>query len=211
VWFAEASDVGLGIELELAAVAVAVRQIETLPDGLFMSMNVSPEAVSSPLLAALLRRVPGGRIVIELTEHARVDDYEALDEVLAPLRSRGVRLAVDDAGAGFATLQHILRLQPDLIKLDLSLTRDIDKDPVRRALASSLVSFAREINAQLIAEGVETAEELETIRALGIAFGQGYHLARPQPLPLRNVRVDPDGGGLSGGRLTEPQPLSRSL
>jgi EAL domain-containing protein (putative c-di-GMP-specific phosphodiesterase class I) len=120
-----------------------------------------------------------------------------------------VRLAVDDAGAGFATLQHILRLQPDLIKLDLSLTRDIDKDPVRRALASSLVSFAREINAQLIAEGVETAEELETIRALGIAFGQGYHLARPQPLPLRNVRVDPDSSGLSGGRLTEPQPLSR--
>jgi EAL domain-containing protein (putative c-di-GMP-specific phosphodiesterase class I) len=95
-----------------------------------------------------------------------------------------VRIAVDDAGAGFASWQHILKLAPDMIKLDLALTRDIDDDPVRRALATALVNFAGETGAAIVAEGIETAQEQETLSRLGITIGQGYHLARPRPLPV---------------------------
>ena len=91
---------------------------------------------------------------------------------------------IDDAGAGFSSLKHVLGLHPDAIKLDLALTRDIDTDPVRRALAASLVAFAREIGATIVAEGIETRGELETLRALGVTHGQGYYLARPGPGPV---------------------------
>src|SRR5680860_1166800 len=91
---------------------------------------------------------------------------------------------IDDAGAGFASLRHVLGLHPDAVKLDLSLTRDIDRDPVRRALAASLVTFAREIGAAIVAEGIETRAELEALRALGVTHGQGYLLARPGSGPV---------------------------
>lgn len=92
--------------------------------------------------------------------------------------------AVDDAGSGYASLRHILRLKPDIIKLDIDLTRAIDLDPARRALAAALVTFADKIGAIIVAEGIETASELDTLRELGVTYGQGYHLARPGPLPL---------------------------
>ena len=95
-----------------------------------------------------------------------------------------MRVAVDDAGAGFASLQHILRLAPDMIKLDMTLTRAIHTDPVRRALASALVSFADEMDATIVAEGIEDADEANTLLQLGIRYGQGYHLGRPTALPL---------------------------
>jgi EAL domain-containing protein (putative c-di-GMP-specific phosphodiesterase class I) len=95
-----------------------------------------------------------------------------------------MQFMIDDAGAGFSSLKHVLRLHPDVIKLDLALTHDIDSDPVRRALAASLVAFAREIGATIVAEGIETHGELETLRALGVTHGQGYYLARPGPGPV---------------------------
>jgi EAL domain-containing protein (putative c-di-GMP-specific phosphodiesterase class I) len=101
---------------------------------------------------------------------------------MAPLRDRGARVAVDDTGSGFSSLRHILLLQPEIIKLDRSLTHGLDRDPARRALASSLVSFAQDINASLIAEGVETAEELHTLERLGTHWVQGFHIAMPEPL-----------------------------
>jgi len=124
---------------------------------------------------------PASRMVIEITEHAQVDDYAALNEALALLREHKVRLAIDDAGAGFASLQHIIRLAPDFIKLDITLTRGIDEAPVRRALATALISFASEIGAAIIAEGIETRGEFDTLRALGVPFGQGFYLAPPSP------------------------------
>ena len=98
---------------------------------------------------------------------------------LAELRASGVRIAIDDAGAGFASLRHTLRLAPDIVKLDISLTRGIDGDRARRALASALISFADEMSITIVAEGIETAEELETLLRLGVRFGQGFHLAEP--------------------------------
>jgi EAL domain-containing protein (putative c-di-GMP-specific phosphodiesterase class I) len=158
--------------------------MEDLISSAYLSVNLSPAAVLAPNLMPLLARVPMGRLVIELTEHTAIQDYGPLLAALARLRASGARLAVDDAGAGFASLRHILRLAPDIIKLDITLTRDIDADPVKRALASSLVTFAREIDASITAEGVETAGELGALRELGIGSAQGYYLARPGPLPL---------------------------
>jgi EAL domain-containing protein (putative c-di-GMP-specific phosphodiesterase class I) len=119
------------------------------------------------------------RVVMELTEQVRVDDYPRLAQALKQLRLMGVRLAIDDTGAGFASLAHILKLAPDLIKLDRELTSGIDRDPVRCALGAALVSFASRIGAEIIAEGIETASELEVLRGLGIRYGQGYFLCRP--------------------------------
>ena len=181
-WFAEAEAVGRGVELELSAAALALEQLDSLPSGAYMSINASPLAAAVPGLAALVGGFPGRRIVLELTEHTRVQDYEALLAALDGPRRDGVRIAVDDTGAGYAGLQHLLRLQPNLLKLDLALTRGIDADPARRALASALVTFAREIGAVLVAEGVESLSELRTLSALGISAAQGYHLARPGPL-----------------------------
>ena len=147
-------------------------------------LNVSPAALLAPALVEDLAGLPGARLALELTEHAPVEDYGALEAALAGLRSRGVQLMIDDAGAGFASLRHVLGLHPDVIKLDLSLTRDIDSDPVRRALAASLVAFAREVGATMVAEGIETRAELEAVRALGVTHAQGYYIARPDPGPV---------------------------
>jgi EAL domain-containing protein (putative c-di-GMP-specific phosphodiesterase class I)/CheY-like chemotaxis protein len=182
VWFAEATEVGLGLELELAAIRSALQDLPSLPSDAFLTLNVSPATAVTADLAALLVRHRPDRLVLEITEHAKVVDYDELLTALNPLRTAGVRLAVDDAGAGFASLQHILRICPDIIKLDITLVRDIDGDPIKRALASSLVTFAGDIGSTITAEGLETGEELSTLVDLGIPWGQGYFLGRPDHL-----------------------------
>ncbi len=199
-WFAEAAAVGLGRELELAAVQTALEQLAELQDAVYLSLNASADTVTSPALHELLHGVAVDRLVLELTEHARVDDYASLNAAIAPLRERGVRVAVDDAGAGFASLNHILRLEPDIIKLDGVFTHGIDRDPARRALASSLVTFGREIDACILAEGVETAAEFETVRSLDVGYAQGYYLARPGPLPMSEALLDHLAAGPAGTR-----------
>lgn len=178
-WFADATAAGLGIELEVAAVEQAIDDLAVLPPDLYLSVNVSPAAAASPVLRRALRRRPLDRLVFEITEHAEVTDYAALNRTLKPLRRGGLRLAVDDAGAGFASLRHILRMTPDIIKLDRSLARGIDKDPVLRALTYSIAAFASATDAAVVAEGIESESELDALRFLGVAYGQGYHLSRP--------------------------------
>jgi len=179
--FREAGEVGLLVDLELAAVRAALDQIDRLPADAFLAVNVSPATVTSESFLETISAAPAERAVIEITEHAQVDDYATLNDALAMLRERRVRLAIDDAGAGFSSLQHIIRLAPDFIKLDITLTRGIDEAPVRRALATALISFASEIGAAIIAEGIETQGEFDTLRALGVPFGQGFYLAPPSP------------------------------
>ena len=188
-WFAEADDIGRGTELELAAIAAALDQLDQLPPATFLAVNASPATAITPELDALLAQHPAERVVLELTEHARVDDYGTLLAALDGLRRRGVRIAVDDTGAGYASFQHLLRLRPHILKLDITLTRGIDADPVRRALAAALVTFATEIGATIIAEGIEITGELSTLQHIGILWGQGYHLARPGALPLPALRL----------------------
>lgn len=183
-WFAAAAEVGLGLELELAAIRAALSELDLLPCGAYLSLNAAPSTVISPELHAMLRGGVASRVVLELTEHAGVEDYAPLTEALDALRAMGARLAVDDAGSGFSSLQHILNLRPDIIKLDRALVEGIDTDPARRALAGSLMTFGAEIGAQVVAEGIENRREQTVLRRLGIRYGQGFHLGRPAPLPL---------------------------
>jgi len=184
-WFAEAWDVGLGVELEMTAVAAALARLPQIAGGVYVSVNVSPETLCAPAFLGSLAAAPAGRVVVEVTEHAAVEKYAPLTEAIARLKDRGIRLAVDDVGAGYSGLSHILRIAPDLVKLDVSLTRGIQGDPAKQALASAAVNFASRLRVSIVAEGVETAQDAEALRVLGVRYGQGYHFARPGPLPLR--------------------------
>ncbi|WP_231956941.1 MULTISPECIES: EAL domain-containing protein [unclassified Actinoplanes] len=180
--FAAASLCGLGVPLELLALRQALRRLPELPGDAWLAVNLSADALLDADVLDTLLAHGGDRLNVEVTEHAQVSDYDLLGGALDSLRRTGIRLSVDDAGAGYASLQHILRLRPDLIKLDISLVRDIDTDPVKTALGRCLNDFATGIGARLIAEGIETAAELARLRELGVAYGQGYHLARPGAL-----------------------------
>ena len=184
-WFADAAEVGLSPALELAAITRALDALPDLPATTFLAVNTSAQTLLGPELLALATPDIAPRLVLELTEHTPIEDYRPVLQALAPLRNRGARLAVDDTGAGYASLRHILTLTPDIIKLDLSLVRGIQHDSARRALAAALISFATDTNTHLIAEGVENADELETLTALGVRWAQGYHLGRPAALKTK--------------------------
>lgn len=183
-WFAEATELGLGVPLELAAIEAALNHAKRLPDHIYLTVNASAEAVMTPEFADIIGHLDPNRLVIEVTEHGVVQNYEELLARLAGFRGQGVRLAVDDAGAGYSGLQHIVRLKPDIIKLDMSLTRNVDADPARRALASALIFYARETGCQILAEGIERDAELKTLKLLGVSKGQGYWLGRPVPIDV---------------------------
>jgi len=190
-WLADAASVGMGLELERVALRAALAGLVELPDDCFLSVNLGPTAILDGEVIRLLEAAEPSRTVVEITEHRSIDDYGLISRALAPLRSRGLRLAVDDAGAGYASLRHLLEIRPDLIKLDASLTRGIDVEPGRRALAKALIAFARATDASLVAEGIETATERAELERLGVALGQGYHLGKPGPLPGRRAAVRP--------------------
>ncbi|WP_198170485.1 sensor domain-containing phosphodiesterase [Actinoplanes awajinensis] len=181
VWFAEAWEVGLGPELELHAIALACRQLPEVPAGVYLSVNASPRTILDERLDQLLAGLgaDAARIVVEVTEHAAVADYDTLNRAVQRLRRRGVRLAVDDAGAGYASMQHILRLRPDVIKLDRSIVADIDHDVARRALVTAMAGFADSLGMTVVGEGVETAAELAALAAAGVRYAQGFLLAAP--------------------------------
>ena len=184
VWFLEADEVGRRVEAELLAVGQAVDRLDELPGDAFLSVNACAETICSGILGDRLASLPGYRLVVELTEHESIDDYEALVAGIDALRDRGIRLAVDDTGSGFSSFHHILRLSPDIIKLDRALVTGVDTDPARRSLMAAMVHFADETGTVLIGEGIETESELSVLRSLGLRHGQGYLLARPGPLPL---------------------------
>jgi EAL domain-containing protein (putative c-di-GMP-specific phosphodiesterase class I)/ActR/RegA family two-component response regulator len=186
-WFAEAAALGLGTELEIAAIESAFRQFERLGQDEFMAVNASPAVMFDDRFGELVRGHHRGRVIIEITEHQPVSDYAKLIAICQELREDEVRLAIDDAGAGYASLRHILMLRPDIIKFDIALTHGIDQDPVKRALAASLLQFSNELNATVTAEGIESEDELSTLRDLGIPWGQGFHIGRPGALETASV------------------------
>jgi EAL domain-containing protein (putative c-di-GMP-specific phosphodiesterase class I)/DNA-binding response OmpR family regulator len=178
VRFEEAEAAGLGPEFEMATIRSAVEGAASLPSGAFLSINVSPGFVLRA--DRRFRRLVGGStrpLVLELTEHVPIDDYQRVRAALARLGAVG--LAVDDAGAGYASLRHILELRPTYAKLDISLVRRIDDDDLRQALAAGLQYFAFKTGCRLIAEGVESDGEADVLRRLGVEFGQGYLFGKP--------------------------------
>jgi len=186
-WFAEAEEVALGRELEIRSVKTALSYLPRLAPDQLLGINLSPATILTEWRAGLGADVPWERVVVELTEHVVIEDYQSIQRALESFRKLGAGLSVDDTGAGFASLRHILDLAPDYVKLDISLCRGIDRDPARRALVSAMVAFTRETNCVLVAEGVETHEEQSTLSDLGVNLAQGYLLGRPAQLPgLRN-------------------------
>lgn len=165
---------------ELHAIRHALAILPTLPKDVYLSLNASPETAASGQLDPLLASLPREQLVIEITEHAEVTDYAMLEEALNRLRPLA-RIAIDDVGAGYAGLRHIVDLHPDLLKLDMSLTRHVDSDPARGALAQAMVDFAGRIDCAIVAEGVETRAEADTLRDFGVGYVQGYLYNRPAP------------------------------
>ncbi|MDX6583119.1 MAG: hypothetical protein QOI10_2303 [Solirubrobacterales bacterium] len=180
LWFDEAWAVGLGLELELEAIELALKGASALPKEWTIAVNASPETVRAAQLLPCLG-TQAGRVIVEVTERAEMADPIRFKRAADFLGEHGVRLAIDDVGSGFSGLRRLLDLDPDMIKLDLSLARGIDRDPRRRALASALIAFGKSADVDVVAEGIETKEELATLRDLGVGFGQGYHLGRPAP------------------------------
>ncbi len=181
-WFAEAETVNRRIDLELATARAALELRHALSGDLWLSINLSPTTVLSGEIDRLLADSDLSRIVIELTEHAAVDDYGFLNVALDRWRDRGLRVAVDDAGGGYASFAHVVHARPDFIKLDSSLTVDIDIDTRKQALAEAISGFAAHVGVDLIAEGIESESQLELLRRLGARYGQGFHLGHPAPL-----------------------------
>jgi EAL domain-containing protein (putative c-di-GMP-specific phosphodiesterase class I) len=179
-WFAQAAELGIGKDLELAAVRAALATLPFVPEPLYLGFNASPQLVLSGALEPLIDAAPPHRLVVEVTEHAEVEDYRLLRAALAPFRDH-IRVAVDDVGAGYSGLKHILDLSPDTLKLDMSLTRDVDTDAARRALIGAMVDFAAGIGCNMVAEGVETAAERDVLKSLGVGAAQGWLYSKALP------------------------------
>ncbi len=177
--FAEAHSIGLGHRLELLALERAAEHLDRI--GGYVAMNVSPATLLTPEFSALLAGLPLPRVLLELSEHDAVQDYEALAAVLDPLRARGLRLAIDDVGAGFSSLRHIVVTAPDVIKIDRSVVTGLGTDPVLTTLVRSLVTFGHGCGATVVAEGVETAADAVALHAAGVDLGQGWFFGRPGP------------------------------
>lgn len=195
LWFREAAAAGLGEKLEMLAAGSALELARRFPPGVYLGVNASAVHVLSGAIPRALESAPLERVVLEVTEHEPVDDYPAFAAAIAPLRERGVRLAIDDAGAGYSTFRHILGLAPDFIKLDMSLTRDVHRDRTRRALAGALTRFAADTGSRIVAEGVETDVELATLRQFGVGLFQGYLVGRPQPFEAALALLEKRIGG----------------
>ena len=180
-WFAHARETGQGLELDRLAFTTALKTLSSLPPHAYLSINATPELVTDPQWQCLLASGdhPLDRLVVEITEHVEIGRYDEIRSALLPLRERGLRLAVDDTGAGYASFSHVLDLRPDIIKIDRSLISHIETDPARRSLVTALVILAFDLNATLTAEGIETASELAAVATLGVDNAQGYLLARP--------------------------------
>lgn len=184
-WFAAAEHWGMNAELQARVVAQAVAMREVLPPDTFLTVNVEPHLLADDRVrGALLEQADLTRLVVELTEHTRAPDPAALADVLQQVRDRGAMIAMDDAGTGYAGLSQLLELRPHIVKLDRELVSGIDTDPVKRALMEVLGDLVGRMDGWVLAEGIETTGELETVVALGVALGQGYVLARPaQQMP----------------------------
>lgn len=176
-WFSAARRVGRGIELEYAALRTILTAARANPGECPVGVNLSPSAAGEPAIQEMLTS-QDRPLIVEITEHEPFPDYLAAD--LMRLRIRGIHLAVDDAGAGYASFTQLLRLRPDIIKIDGELIHGIDEDPAKRALTTALNTLASELQAKTVAEAVETPEQLHTLLGLGVEYGQGFFLGRPQ-------------------------------
>ncbi|BCW57046.1 EAL domain-containing protein [Arthrobacter sp. StoSoilB20] len=203
VWFSEAAAAGLGTELEIAALHCALTAAHDVPHTMSVALNLTPATSSDPRVRNLLAAaaLAPDRIIVELTGSLADVGGQTGREGLGPLRALGLRLAISASGAALVSLERVEQLRPDIIKLDRHLIEGIESSQGQRVRARAIVELAREIGAEVIAVGVETAEELEEVTALKITAAQGYLLGRPSVHPL-------DWSAWSIRAQTEAQPAS---
>ena len=180
--FIDADRLGLSSLIGMRVIEKSKEALKVLPQNAYVSINVTPAFLEECDISGIFTDDECRRIVLELTEHDEIADYDLVNERLEPLRNAGMKLAIDDAGAGYASMRHILLLRPDMLKLDMSLIRDIDTDKDKRSLVAALYGFAQVQNYKVVGEGIETEAELATLEQLHVCCGQGYLLSRPQPL-----------------------------
>lgn len=204
VWFQEAWRTGCGVELELGAVRAALTGYRALPEELYLSVNLSPATLWGDNAVDLLLDGPVDRLVVELTEHAAIEDPAALTARLDKFTARGGRIAIDDVGMGFSGLHQLVELAPDVIKLDRSLIAGIDRDFARQAIVPALLTYADKVGADVVAEGVETPDEAAMLLRLGVRTAQGYHFARPGPPHQLDLAPPPTMGPTAGSAATSP-------
>jgi EAL domain-containing protein (putative c-di-GMP-specific phosphodiesterase class I) len=207
--FQSAHSVGLGSALERLALGRAIALLGELPAGEFLAVNLTPTVAFE--LAGLGRSYAGhmSHLVLEITEHAAIDSYAELREALRPMREQGLRLAIDDAGAGYASLKHVIELEPDIIKVDRSIIDGVAADRARRSVVSAFVLLALDMGATVIAEGIETQEDLEAIRDLGVDAAQGYLFARPTTDLVALTGWHRDGSRFARSPSVDPALLVR--
>jgi EAL domain-containing protein (putative c-di-GMP-specific phosphodiesterase class I) len=193
VWFDAADRAGLRLELELHTLRLALAGLPALPESAFLSINASPSTITSPELARALEHMPLNRIVLEMTEQEPIDNHQRLAAAIQSQRAAGLRLAIDDVGAGFANLMPIVRLSPDLLKLDRTLTTELANSRGVRALVVALTGLAIELGSTTLAEGIETEQQRALLTSLGVSLGQGYLLGRPVPLPAAGMSAEGQG------------------
>lgn len=182
LWFDLAETFGLGVELETNAIRNGIQDYGRVPSELFLSLNCSPAMIRSGRLNRVLDGLPLSQIVVEVTEQTRVDDFSNLRRMLAPLRAKGLRTAMDDTGAGYANLEHLIELGPDFIKLDGMFAKAVSHNASSRAMVAAIVAFANETGSKVIAEQIEDSAALSTFKRLGVHCGQGFHFSRPGPI-----------------------------
>ncbi len=201
VLFEVARDQGRVPELDRLCRMMAARASSTLPDQYLRFINTEPinlffQARSDLFVHELVAATPAhlrGKTIIEVTEKSVIEDFQRVREVVARLREQGFRIAIDDAGAGYSGLQTVVEIEPDFMKLDMSLLRNIETSQVKQRLVSTLRDFSQGAGIDLVAEGVETIEQLEKVVELGVPYVQGFLFAHPgSPYPLQEFIRPPE-------------------
>lgn len=182
--FSTAAQRGVAAQLERICRFKAIENASGIPPGCYLFLNISPrvfeernEALSRDVVGQ--NRLAQERIVLEITEKQAIEDFDLFKRTLLHYSRQGFKVAIDDAGAGHNSLRAVTEVRPHYIKLDVALVRDIDRDRAKNALVSAIIIFARRIDAKVLAEGIETVEELATLIEIGVEYGQGFLLARP--------------------------------
>lgn len=188
--FSYAENTNLILELERLCRRNALKSAQALHLDRKLFLNSSARAVldsdfTPDHIAELVSELglDQRNVVLEITERIAIQEWDTFKKVLRQFRNHGFKIAVDDIGAGYSSLQAIAELEPDFLKFDVSLVRNINESLIKRGLLETLVALSHKIRAQLIAEGVETKQEFQTLRSLGVALGQGYYFASPALKP----------------------------
>ncbi|MGH2710090.1 MAG: EAL domain-containing protein [Actinomycetota bacterium] len=181
-WLQGAQVAGIGVEVEVQLARVALAKLPEIPPTLFLSVNVSPQALVSAAFSSCIAEHDITRVVFEITEHTPFPDPRPLAIQMAKVRERGGRIALDDVGSGYTSIRHVLELAPEFIKLDRTMIVTAEHETHHRAMIRGLTCFAEEAGSSIVAEGIETRQQLDMLRGLGVGLGQGFLWGRPGPL-----------------------------